>query len=265
MKLALAQFGATTDKAHNLAQLREFATRAAADGAELVVFPEFTMYEKKVVDASFAEAAEPLDGPFCLAVAEVAAMLGIAVTVGVVERNDHDFRPFNTLVAIGPAGERLARYRKVHLFDSYGFRESDAISPAESLDPVVFTVADITVGLMTCYDLRFPELGRELADAGAQVMLACSSWVPGEMKVEQWRVLAQARAIENGCYVGAVSQTPPTSIGRSLFVTPMGNIAGQLDEEPALGIFDAQPREVSATRERDPALLRRRYLVTRRQ
>ena len=262
MKLALAQIGANTDKAHNLALIQDFATRASDAGADLAAFPEFSMYEKKAVDASFAEAAEPIDGPFCSAISKLASNLRMAITVGVVERNPHDRKPFNSLLTVGSTGERLALYRKIHLFDSYGYKESDGITPAQSLDPVVFTIADTTVGLMTCYDLRFPELGRRLVDAGAHLILACSSWVPGESKTEQWRVLAQARAIENECYVGAVSQTPPISIGRSVFVDPMGRILGQLDEQAALGIFETHPALVTATRDRDPALMHRRYATT---
>jgi predicted amidohydrolase len=263
MRLSLAQIDSGTDKAQNLAAIERLAQRAADDGADLVAFPEYSMYEKKVVDASFGPAAEPLDGPFVTALAGLASSLGIAIVAGVVEQNGGEARPFNTLVALGPSGELLARYRKIHLFDSYGFRESASITPSPSVQPVVFSLGGMTVGLMTCYDLRFPELGRELADAGAELVLACSSWVPGEGKAEHWRVLAQARSIENAYYLAGVCQLPPVSIGRSILVAPSGGIIGELGLEVAAATFDLDPAEVRAARDRDPALENRRYSIRR--
>jgi len=261
MRLSLAQLGSGTDKVDNLAAIERLARQAVDDGADLVAFPEYSMYEKKVVDASFGPAAEPLDGPFVTALAGLAASLGIAIVAGVVEKNDEGPRPFNTLVALDASGTLLVRYRKIHLFDSYGFRESESITPNPSVEPVVFSLAGMTVGMMTCYDLRFPELARDLADSGAEVVLACSSWVPGEGKAEHWRVLAQARAIENSYFVGAVSQVPPVSIGRSVLVDPAGGIRGELGLSAEVGTFDLDPAEVRVARERDPALENRRYVV----
>ena len=263
MKLALAQIGSGTDKVRNLALIADFARRARDQGAELVAFPEYAMYEKKVVDASFSEAAEPVDGRFGEGLAGLAAGLGITIAAGMVERHDDDARPYNTILVVGPAGEVRAAYRKVHLFDSFGFRESASIAPSESLNPVVFEAGGMRVGIMTCYDLRFPELGRELADAGAEAVLVCSSWVPGEGKAGQWRVLAQARAIENSYFVGAVSQVPPVSIGRSMLVDPAGRIVRELGEDPDVATFDLDPAAVVTARRRDPALLLRRYSVRR--
>lgn len=259
MRIALAQVDSGTDKARNLARVREATERAADDGARLVVFPEYSMYEKKMVDATFASAAEPLDGRFATGVREVAARRGVTVAVGIVERAAGDGRPFNTVLVVGPDGQTLARYRKVHLFDSAGFRESAAIHPADDLGAVTFAVDGLTAGLMTCYDLHFPEMGRVLADAGAGLVLVCSSWVPGPGKADQWAVLARARAIENGCFVAAVSQTPPVSIGRSLLVDPMGTVLGRLGEAPEVAAFSIDPELVAATRARNPSLAHRRF------
>jgi predicted amidohydrolase len=259
MKLSLAQLGAGTDKARNLALVAEHARAAADAGADLVAFPEFSMYDKKAVDHTFSVAAEPLDGAFVGGIRALALELALTIVVGVVERNEAGERPYNTLVAIDPSGSLVARYRKVHLFDSFGFRESDSITASDNLQPVVFAVGDITVGLMTCYDLRFPELARALADAGAQLMLACSSWVPGDGKAEQWKVLARARAIENACFFGAVSQIPPISIGRSLVVDPMGGVLGELDETSGIATFDIRASEIAEARTTNPALEHRRY------
>jgi predicted amidohydrolase len=121
----------------------------------------------------------------------------IVLVAGVVETSDEQGRAYNTLVAFGLDGGRLAFYRKIHLFDAQGFGESEFIKPGPSTAPVVFEHGGVRFGLMTCYDLRFPELARSLAGAGARVLLVCSSWVPGEHKTEQWLALNAARAIEN--------------------------------------------------------------------
>jgi predicted amidohydrolase len=114
---------------------------------------------------------------------------------------------------------------------------------------------------MTCYDLRFPEVARRLADADADLMLVCSSWVPGDGKADQWRVLARARAIENACFVAAVSQTVPVSIGRSLLVDPAGVVLRELDPGPAVAVIDVDLAAVSEMRRKNPALEHRRFAV----
>lgn len=261
MRISLAQIDSDDDIQRNLGLIRAACETAAADGAELVVFPEYAMYEKRAVDASFALAAQPVDGPFVSALAEMAVTLGVAIVAGVVEKTADRPRPHNTLVAVDSTGSIVARYRKLHLFDSFGFRESEWIAPGDSLDPVVFEVGGLTVGLMTCYDLRFPELGRRLADAGAHLILACSSWVPGPGKVDQWRTLAKARAIENTCFVAAVSQAAPISIGTSLLADPFGTVVGEFGADPATVTFEVAAAHVAAARERNPALQHRRYAI----
>lgn len=262
MRLSLAQLDAGTDKDRNFRLIADLARRASEEGADLVVFPEFSMYEKKMVDSTFSAAAEPLDGPFGTSLRHLASDLRISMVVGVVESNVADDRPFNTLLALGPDGEQLARYRKIHLFDSYGFSESASISAGESLEPTVFECGGFHIGLQTCYDLRFPELGRVLVDAGADLLVVASSWVPGDFKAEQWRVLARARAVENSCYVAAVSQTTPISIGSSLLVDPMGTVVTELGEDPGLVTRDIDPEMVVAARDRNSSLLHRRYRIS---
>jgi predicted amidohydrolase len=258
MRLALGQLASTDDVAANLRMVGDVVARAARAGAQLVLLPEYAMYEKKVVDASFATAAEPLDGPFGRSVSQLAERHKVSVVVGMVERAPDGDRPFNTLAAFGPDGDLVARYRKIHLFDSYGFSESTWIAPAPTPEPVVFEAAGARVGLMTCYDLRFPELGRALADGGAELLAVCASWVPGEHKADQWSVLTRARAVENGCYAAAVSQAEPTSIGRSLLAGPAGEVLATAGALPELVVADVRLDAVASARERDPALRVRR-------
>jgi predicted amidohydrolase len=229
MRITLAQVDSTADVERNLRQIRRAVARASVDGPSLVVFPEYAMYEKKVVDASFAAVAQPLDGEFGLALSDLARQHAVALAVGVVECNPLDpLRPFNTIAVFGPDGSLRGRHRKTHLYDEGVFHESAWISAPDDPHASVIDVAGRRLGLMTCNDLRFPELGTQLAAHGADLVAVCASWVPGPHKTEQWRVLAQARAVENGYPVVAVSQAEPISIGNSLIATPDGVVLTRL-------------------------------------
>jgi predicted amidohydrolase len=258
VKIALGQLESGTDIGANLAAIDRFAASAAGDGATLVAFPEYATYEKKIVDASFPAVAEPLDGPVCRELAATAARHGIALVAGVVETSEELGKAYNTLVAFGPSGARLAVYRKIHLFDAQGFGESTFIKPGPSTEPAVFEAGGAVFGLMTCYDLRFPELARSLADAGAQVLLVCSSWVPGTHKTEQWLALNAARAIENSVYVAGVCQAPPVSVGRSILVDPMGYVEADLGLEPGVRAVEVSLGTVARVREQFPMFRQRR-------
>jgi predicted amidohydrolase len=258
VRIALGQLESGTDSQANLAVIDRFAAEAAREGASLVAFPEYATYEKKTVDATFPEVAEPLDGPICQELARTARRHRIALVAGVVEVTGEPGKAYNTLVAFGPDGEMLAFYRKIHLFDAQGFGESTFIKPGPSTAPVVFGFGGVRFGLMTCYDLRFPELGRALSDAGADVLLVCSSWVPGKHKTEQWLALNAARAIENSVYVAGACQAPPVSVGRSILVDPMGVIEADLGLEASVRAVDVSLNALAAVRQQFPTSRQRR-------
>lgn len=258
MRIALGQLESGTDIQANLVAIDRFAAEAARDGAALVAFPEYATYEKKKVDATFPQVAEPLDGPVCQELANTARRHRIGLVAGVVETSEEPGKAYNTLVAFGPDGGRLAFYRKIHLFDAQGFGESAFIRPGPSTAPVVFEHGGVRFGLMTCYDLRFPELARSLADAGAQVLLVCSSWVPGTHKTEQWLALNAARAIENSVYVAGACQAPPVSVGRSVLVDPMGVVEADLGLEACIRTVEVLPETVDRVRESFPMFRQRR-------
>jgi deaminated glutathione amidase len=228
----LAQIDSTNDIERNLHLIRRAVETSSLDGPSLVVFPEYAMYEKKAVDATFAAVAEPVDGHFGSAISALAEEHGVTIVAGMVEANPAEVaRPFNTLVVFGPEGEFVGRHRKIHLYDAAGFSESTWISPPDDARGVVLDAAGVRIGLMTCNDLRYPDLGMELASGGAQLVVVCASWVPGPNKIEQWRVLARARAVENGYAVAAVSQAAPISIGNSLVSLANGEVVRQLGGE----------------------------------
>lgn len=256
MKVALAQISSGTDLAGNLALIVAAATAARDGGAAVVLFPEYAMYEKPIVDGTFADVAEPLDGPFGSAVAALAARLGIAVVAGLVETNPADpTRPFNTLGVWSASGELLGKHRKALLYDVGAFSESSYISAGDVTDPSVVRIGSTVFGLQTCYELRFPEISRRQARAGATVLAVLSSWVSGPGKIAQWSTLAGARAIENICHVAAVTQSAPVSIGHSLAVAPDGVLLATLGNAPDLATVTIDHDATHRLRQADPRAL----------
>ncbi|MBJ8339444.1 carbon-nitrogen hydrolase family protein [Antrihabitans sp. YC3-6] len=258
MRITVAQIESGTDIDRNLATIERVASQAADAGSQLVVFPEYATYEKPRVDRSFVEHAQPRDGAIVGQLTRIARQSRIAVVAGIVEQSDDPDRAFNTLLAIDSDGAILDSYRKIHLFDCEGFKESTHIRTDPVPRSVTVVIDGVRFGLLTCYDLRFPELARVLTEAGAQVLLVCSSWVPGPYKIGQWLTLAAARAIENSVYVVAVNQTSPASIGHSVIVDPMGSVLEQCGESTETRTADLLPAVVAAVRARFPVHAHRR-------
>jgi deaminated glutathione amidase len=164
-------------------------------------------------------------------------------------------------VALGPDGDLLATYRKAHLYDSFGYRESDRLLSGEAA-PVVFGLAGHRIGLLTCYDLRFPEHARALVDAGAQTLVVPAAWVRGPLKEEHWETLVRARAIENTVYMAAAAQCGKAYCGRSMLVDPMGIALAAIGETEGVVRGEIDIERVAAARERNPALQHRRTWPT---
>jgi deaminated glutathione amidase len=225
------------------------------------VFPEGTQAR---FSADLRAVAEPLDGPFCRGLAAAARSAGLAIVAGLFEPAP-DGRVFNTTVGYASDGELAAVYRKIHLFDALGHRESDAVAPGD--DVCVATLAGVRVGFMTCYDVRFPELARALAVAGAQLLVLPAAWAAGTFKEEHWVTLVRARAIENTIWVAAAGQVPdpaeaptraPTGIGRSLLVDPMGTVRIDLGPTEGTGVGDVSTEYTEHVRATLPCLANRR-------
>ena len=250
MHVALIQTAASLDPAVNRARLAELCP----DGADLVVFPEAFARDFGQPGTSVAPFAEPLDGPFALEVSRVAAEHGTTVVAGMFEASDEPERPFNTLVVRGAVE---TSYRKIHLYDSFGYRESDHLV-AGSIEPVTFPLAGFTIGLLTCYDLRFPELARKLVDGGADVLVVPSAWVAGHRKVDHWLTLARARAIENTVYVVAVGQCGPRYSGHSAVIDPLGDVVVAAEAEETVLRAALDPDRIRTARETNPSLANRR-------
>lgn len=239
MRVALAQIRASTDPTANLGLVEEYTLRAAEQGASLVLFPEATMCRFGV---PLGPVAEPLDGPWAGAVRGLARRAGVAVVAGMFVPAD-DGRVTNTLLATGPGVD--AHYDKIHLYDAFGFAESTTVAPGR--EPVVIEVDGVTVGLTLCYDIRFPELYVELAERGAEVITAHASWGTGPGKLDQWTLLARARAIDTNSIVAAVGQAypgdeiaalGPTGVGGSVVASALGEVLASAGTDPQLLVCD---------------------------
>jgi predicted amidohydrolase len=262
MRIAVAQYAAGMDKPANLATLQRQIAEAAEDGATLVIAPEGAMHDFGPQDLALAPVAESIDGPFVTGLADVASSRGVTVVAGMFESVDADpTRAYNTVVAVGPTGELIGRYRKQHLFDALGWRESERLVAGEPAQRLVFESGEFRVGVLTCYDIRFPELTRALVDDGATLLAVPSAWVAGRSKAQQFRTLATARAIENVCYLAGAVQSPPSYTGESVVIDPFGEILVELAEADGVAVADISAERVVACRERMPSLSNRRWRV----
>lgn len=265
MRVALAQIITGRDTERNLDLVRDYAGRAKDGGAEVVVFPEATM---RAFGNSLLDIAEPLDGPWASQVRAMAAELGIVIVAGMftpASAGAAGRKVRNTLLATGPGVD--TSYNKIHLFDAFGFAESDTVE-AGTL-PVTFDAGGLTFGLATCYDVRFPDLFTENADRGAQVNIVCASWGAGPGKVEQWKLLSRARAVDATTFVLACGQgdpasvgfetrgSAPTGVGHSAVVSPFGEVLQELDGAPGLLFADLDPAVVDDARTKLPVLANR--------
>jgi predicted amidohydrolase len=259
--VAVAQFAPGTDSAANLAEMRELAQTAVARGAGIVVFPEYSaFFEKRMTEASLV-AAESVHGPFVTALGRLAADLGVHVVAGILETTDDPTRVQNTVVAVAPTGQVVARYRKLHLYDAFGSKESDRVRAGVIEEPETFEVGGFTVGLQTCYDIRFPEVTRRLVDAGAVLVLVPAEWVPGPLKEQHWRTLVTARALENTIYVAAADHAPPGGVGASMVVDPMGVELVTIGVSTDVAIGWISHSRLAEVRRANPALALRRFRV----
>jgi len=261
LQIAVAQFAPGADRDANLETIRALTDAAVLRGTQLVVFPEYSSFFVNPVGAAFLDAAEPLDGPFVAALSELAEERGVTVVAGMAEAAGERGRFTNTVVAVAPGSGIVAHYRKQHLYDAFGARESEWVAPGALDEPQVFSAGGIRIGLQTCYDLRFPEVTRRIVDAGAELVLVPSEWVRGNLKQHHWRTLITARAIENTVYVAASDHIPPVGVGASMIVDPMGVVLAELEDEADFTLATVSAERVREVRGVNPALQLRRYAV----
>jgi predicted amidohydrolase len=254
-RIALAQVSASEKKGENLERGVALIDAAADRGADLLVLPElFMMYAPlDELPATFAQAAEDIHGAFVTRLAGEAKKKKVHVAVGILERSRSKDKVHNTIVMLGPDGKVIATHRKLQLFDSFGYEESSRFESGADVDDVFKTKLG-KFGLMTCYELRFPEIARILAMQGAEVILVPTAWLAGRMKEEHLHVLAKARAIENTVFVAVASQTGRIFTGRSLVVDPFGVSICDAGEEEGLVTAEIDLDRIRRVRKSLPSL-----------
>ncbi|AIR99486.1 carbon-nitrogen family hydrolase [Streptomyces glaucescens] len=221
-------------------------------GADLVVLPELWTTGAFAYE-DFGREAEPLDGPTHEAMAKAASDTGVWLHAGSIPERDPDGTLYNTSLVFSPAGELAAAYRKIHRF---GFDEGEAVLMGAGRHPVTVRLPGTTLGVATCYDLRFPELFRRLVDAGAETLVVPAGWP--ERRRSHWTLLARARAVENQAFVLACgtagTHAGVPQAGHSIVVDPWGEVLAEAGPGEQVLTVDFDPGRVAVTRDQFPAL-----------
>jgi predicted amidohydrolase len=241
LRVGLTQLSPTGDPAANLARAVDVVDRLAADGPDVVLLPENCLAigtNEEMRATAVAEDSVEID-----ALRAAAQLAGTVVVIGGFKRLGADGRIHNTALVLDSAGETVARYDKVHLFDAvvdgHSYRASDVETAGDH--PVLLEVGDARIGLTICYDIRFPELYRRLALGGAEVVLIPAAFTARTGEAH-WEVLNRARAIENGTYVvSSATIAPPgatsfATYGHALAVDPWGRVLADLGTSPHAGV-----------------------------
>lgn len=267
VKVAVAQFGPGPNVADNISVIGSLVQAAAENGARVVILPEYSSVLGGRLGDWVTEYAESLQGPFVEAMAELADENNIGIVVGMLEKSDRadDARPYNTAIAVLPGAGVVARYRKVHMYDAFDVIESDWMQPGDPAEePQLFTIDDLTIGMQTCFDLRFPETTRRLVDAGVHMVALIAEWISGPKKAHHWAALTSARAIENTVYLAAADQIPPIAVGMSRVISPLGETLIDMGQNMGVSIATVNVQAVEDARATNPSLKLRRYSVTPR-
>jgi Predicted amidohydrolase len=256
MKVALGQFAVSRDWKDNAETCIRLMRQAEAEGADLLVLPEGIL-ARDITDPDIVlKTAQPLDGPFMTQVLEASRGMKLAM-MACIHVPSGAGRVFNVLVTVRD-GEIVSQYRKLHLYDAFSAQESTNVQPGDEI-PEIIEIAGLKVGVMTCYDLRFPELARRLAVDGADVIVLPAAWVRGLGKEAHWEVLVTARALENTCYVVAVGECGEHNIGASMVVDPLGVAVARAGEVPTLLFSEIDPARIAHARSVLPVLANRRF------
>ncbi|EKN65177.1 hypothetical protein BABA_21071 [Neobacillus bataviensis LMG 21833] len=259
MKVAIAQLSTSIDKSANLEKATQYISKAKGLGADFVIIPEFFMALATPKSGVLpVDVAEPLDGPFVTGLMEAARQNEIYVVCGLYEsKPDDQERAYNTTVLINRSGQLVHSYRKTHLYDAFNYHESDTIIPGENQYKIVETEFG-KIGLMVCYELRFPEIARQFALQEADILLVPAGWVAGPMKEDHWQTLIRARAIENTMFVCGANLVGDIFTGRSVIVDPMGVIQASGGEEETLILSDIDLNRIQRVREKLPSVKNRK-------
>jgi deaminated glutathione amidase len=261
-RTALVQMKSSVNKELNLAYSLELINEAAKDKARLICFPEFQMAysppEQK--PEALHKIAEKINGNFISTLSYSAKQNKINVIATIYEiinTNKQNHKVFDTAIIINELGKLKSVYRKVHLYDALGFRESKKLVAGSIIERPTRTSVG-SLGLLICYDMRFPEISRILTVNGASILASPSAWVAGFMKQEHWEIMVKARAIENGVYVIAPNQVGNIYCGHSMAIDPFGYTLADMGNREGVEIIDIDSSRIDTIRRTLPLLMNRR-------
>jgi deaminated glutathione amidase len=267
LRVAAVQLGSQADVASNLVECRRLVELAASRGAKLVLLPEnFAYMGPEDGKRALAERLGDSNAPIQRALSDWARSASVTIVAGgFPELSGEPSRPFNTCVVIGPRGDVVASYRKIHLFDvelADGTTLRESSSTSSGSEPVVVDVDGVKVGLSICYDLRFPELYRALVDRGAELLVVPAAFTLHTGK-DHWHVLLRARSIEAQCFVLAAAQSGKhpqghATYGHSLVVDPWGTVIAEASDGPRVVVADVERELLERVRGSVPSLRHRR-------
>lgn len=264
LRAGVAQFPASNDIEENKRYIHQLTQEAVDAGVELLVFPEASMCSFASELSVLRELAEQQSPHFIGCMKDLAEQYRLHIIVGVLSLHpeEGDTRVTNQLLLIDDQGQVQLAYSKIHVYDAFKFKESDKVKPAvlygDGREYGVYRLKGFSIGLINCYDLRFPELARELVNRGVDVLSVSANWIPGSYKELHWDILLRARAIENTCYVLASGQTAPKGIGQSMIIDPMGTTLAACAEQVGVQVHTLSSTRIRDVRELLPCLENRR-------
>ncbi|MFB7089918.1 carbon-nitrogen family hydrolase [Streptomyces sp. NPDC056296] len=252
MRASLLQIAVNEDESAEVRRVRAAALVRDQAGADLVVLPELWTTGAFAFE-EFGARAEPIEGPTYEAMAKAASDAGVWLHAGSIPERGPDGQLYNTSLVFSPSGDLAASYRKIHRF---GFDKGEAVLMGAGREPVTVRLPETTLGVATCYDLRFPELFRSLVDAGAETLVVPAGWP--ERRRSHWTLLAQARAVENQAFVLACgtagTHAGVPQAGHSIVVDPWGEVLAEAGADEEVLTVEFDPAKVARTREQFPAL-----------
>ncbi|MGZ5484357.1 MAG: carbon-nitrogen hydrolase family protein [Nitrososphaeraceae archaeon] len=259
---AIVQMKSSINKQDNLIESLKYIKEAADRQADYIFFPEFQMAfssNTQTLDELYKTAETLSDSKFIKRLCQYSKNYKIGIVGTFFEKNPYkkDKRVFDTAFSTDKNGKIVSVYRKLHLYDAFGFKESLKFSRGDKI-PKLITTPIGKMGLMICYDIRFPELSRILTVNGSNIIVIPSGWIHGIMKEEHWITMLKARAMENGVYVIAPNQVGNIFCGRSMIVDPLGSILTDLGDKIGVEFVGIQRERIDEVRKTLPLLKNRR-------
>lgn len=266
LTVATVQWGPGPDPETNARAIESFVERSAAGGAHVVVFPEYSHAFIPGDGPEMAKRAQTLEGGFGHSLREIASRHRVVVVAGaLVADGPADGQAVHNAVVVARAEGVEVFAEKIHLYDAFGMAESQWVNPGRIDEPRLLDIGGHRMGFLSCYDLRFPEVTRRLADAGATCLVVPAQWVPGPHKIEHWRTLLAARAIETQCFVVAADHPAPHGVGHSQVVSPLGEALVERVAGEGIDSLELDIDQVERARGANPMARARRFQVSPRE